>query len=66
MQVRPHDRLLPLPPFLVEGAQAGWDDIFDGLRLTGHFLGRDLLTERRAGVLAARERLIDRLRRIAG
>ena len=54
-------RLLPLPAFLVGDAAAGWDDILAGLRLTGHFLERDLLTDRRADVLAARERLIDRL-----
>jgi DNA repair protein RecO (recombination protein O) len=61
------DRLLPLPAFLVEGGgEAGWPDILDGLRLTGHFLRRDLLTERRATVLDARSRLVDRLNRIAG
>ncbi len=59
-------RLLRLPLFLREGGAAGWDDIFDGLRLTGHFLARDILTERRGAVLAARERLIERLRRVNG
>lgn len=59
-------RLLPLPPFLREGGAAGWEDILDGLALTGHFLARDVLIERRANVLAARERLIERMRRIAG
>jgi hypothetical protein len=34
------------------------DEIFDGLRLTGHFLARDLLIERQADVLGARERLV--------
>jgi DNA repair protein RecO (recombination protein O) len=58
------DRLLPLPSFLMEGGAAGWDDIFAGLRITGHFLARDLLIERQADVLGARERLTDRLRRI--
>lgn len=59
------DRLLPLPAFLLgEGAAAEWQDIFDGLRLTGHFLARDLLIERQADILAARERLVERLRRI--
>jgi DNA repair protein RecO (recombination protein O) len=61
------DRLLPLPAFLSSGSPAeGWPDIMAGLRLTGHFLARDLLIERQADVLAARERLIERLRRIAG
>ena len=60
------DRLLPLPRYLIGPANSpGWADIQDGLRLTGHFLTRDLLIERQAEVLAARERLVDRLQRIA-
>ena len=58
------DRLLALPDFLAGGGAADWTDILDGLRLTGHFLARDLLIERQADVLAARERLVDRLRRV--
>jgi DNA repair protein RecO (recombination protein O) len=57
------DRLMKLPPFLLAGGEAGWSDIFDGLTITGHFLARDLLIERQAEVLAARERLLERLRR---
>jgi len=60
------ERLLPLPPFLLEGGSASWAEILDGLRLTGHFLGRDLLTDRAAPVLDGRERLVERLRRAAG
>lgn len=60
------DRLLPLPPFVQEGGAAEWGEIFDGLRLTGHFLSRDLLTDRRAAILPARERLVERLRRVVG
>lgn len=61
------DRLLPLPPFLVEGGgEADWAEILDGLKLTGYFLDRDVLTERRAVVLDARIRLVERLRRIVG
>lgn len=56
-------RLLPLPPFLVRGGEAGWPDILDGLRLTGHFLERGIFIDRRRDVLAARERLLDRLKR---
>ncbi|HEY0012500.1 MAG TPA: DNA repair protein RecO [Allosphingosinicella sp.] len=62
------DRLLALPPFLVE-ARSGtpeWGEIRDGLKLTGHFLARDLLIDRQADILAARERLVDRLKRIGG
>ena len=60
------NKLLPLPQFLTGGGQAGWSDIIDGLRLTGHFLRRDVLTDRAAAVLDGRERLVERLRRAAG
>ncbi|WP_419810158.1 DNA repair protein RecO [Sphingomonas sp.] len=56
-------KLLPLPAFLRDGGAAGWPEIFDGLRLTGHFLARDILIDRRAPALAARERLVERLQR---
>lgn len=56
-------RLLPLPPFVVAGGAAEWADILDGLRLTGHFLERDVLIGRSAEVLAARGRLIERMKR---
>jgi len=59
-------KLLPLPAFVREGGQAGWPDILDGLALSGHFLMRDLITDRAAPVAASRERLIKRLRRAAG
>ena len=59
------DRLLPLPPFLIEGGAAEWRDVLDGLRITGLFLERDLLHGRAGDVLAARERLIERIRRVA-
>jgi DNA repair protein RecO (recombination protein O) len=38
----------------------------EGLRLTGDRLARDVLTDRRAEVLTARERLIERLKRMGG
>lgn len=57
------DRLLPLPGFLIEGGAGEWDEILSGLRLTGHFLERDLLQGRAVDILAARERLVDRLKR---
>ncbi|MBX3595667.1 DNA repair protein RecO [Sphingomonas sp.] len=56
-------QLFPLPPFLRHGGAAEWTDIMAGLRITGHFLARDLLHGRAAEVLAARARLIDRLKR---
>lgn len=57
------DRLLPLPAFLAKGGTADWPDILAALTLTGHFLARDLLGGRRLTPLAARDRLIDRLKR---
>jgi DNA repair protein RecO (recombination protein O) len=60
------DRLLPLPPFLRDGGEGGWPDILDGLRLTDHFLQRDLLQGRAADVHPARDRLVERLKRLAG
>lgn len=59
-------KLLALPPFLLRGGQANWADIAQGLKLTGHFLARDLLTGRAEQVLEARSRLEDRLRRAGG
>jgi DNA repair protein RecO (recombination protein O) len=60
------DRLLPLPQFLREGGRASWNDIAQGLELTGHFLLRDVLTDRAQPVAEARARLVDRLRRAGG
>jgi DNA repair protein RecO (recombination protein O) len=59
-------KLLPLPPFVLNGGTGAWPDILDGLALTGHFLMRDLLTDRSAPVGEARARLVERLRRAAG
>ena len=58
------DRLLPLPPFLREGARLGAEpsaeEIADAFRLTGFFLARDLfapsgapLPDARAAFLSA-------------
>jgi DNA repair protein RecO (recombination protein O) len=58
------DRLLPLPAFLLGGGAAEWSDVFAGLSLTRHFLARDLLIDRQADVMASRERLVDRLKRV--
>lgn len=60
------DRLLPLPAFLRHGGQGSWKDIADGLALTGHFLRRDILTDRSQALAAARARLVDRLHRAGG
>lgn len=64
---RPYSgRLLLLPRFLTVGGQADWREILDGLNLTGHFLQRDVLTDRSIPVAEARVRLVERLRRAAG
>jgi DNA repair protein RecO (recombination protein O) len=44
----------------------GWEGIRAGLRQTGLALERDLLTGRQGEVLAARERLVERLKRVGG
>jgi DNA repair protein RecO (recombination protein O) len=59
-------KLLPLPRFILEGGRAGWPEILDGLSLTGHFLLRDVITDRSAPVAEARIRLVERLRRAGG
>lgn len=59
-------KLLPLPRFVREGGSASWRDIIDGLALTGHFIDRDLLTDRNRPIGEGRTRLVERLRRGAG
>lgn len=56
-------RLLPVPAFLAGGGAPSWDDAFAGLRLTGFLLEHSVLTDRRVEILAARERLVTRLKR---
>ncbi|WP_174297220.1 DNA repair protein RecO [Sphingomonas bacterium] len=60
------ERLFALPTFLRDGGAAGWAEVIAALRITGHFLARDVLTDRRAAPLAARERLVERLRQAGG
>ena len=59
-------KLLPLPSFILEGGQASWPEILEGLELSGHFLLRDLITDRSAPVGLARSRLVLRLRKAGG
>lgn len=59
-------KLLPLPAFVREGGVAPWREITQGLDLTGHFLARDVLTDRSQPLAEARARLVDRLRRAGG
>lgn len=56
------DKLLALPAFLVAGGEGDRQAIFDGLRLTGHFLDRHVLASHRVQMPAARARLVDRFR----
>lgn len=56
-------RLFALPAFLVAGGAASGEEALAALAITGHFLARDVLTDRRRDVLAARERLVSRLQR---
>jgi DNA repair protein RecO (recombination protein O) len=60
------NRLLPLPGFIRDGGRASWEEIGQGLRLTGHFLLRDVLTDRARPAAEARDRLVERLRRAGG
>lgn len=60
------DRLLALPGFLLASGPARLDEVLAGLKLTGHFLTRDVFsqaTQRNASEPASRARLIARLRR---
>ena len=59
-------RLAALPAPLLGGGVASWEEIAAGMAFTGRFLERDLFTDRRAEILAARERLVERLKRVAG
>jgi DNA repair protein RecO (recombination protein O) len=57
------DRLFPLPSALLNGGDADWGDILAALRITGHFLDRDILADTRTDPRDARNRLFDRLKR---
>jgi DNA repair protein RecO (recombination protein O) len=60
-------RLLPLPGFLLgQGPPSGPAEWLAGLRLTGHFLGRDVLGHRHAGLPGPRLLLADRVAAMAG
>jgi DNA repair protein RecO (recombination protein O) len=59
-------KLLPLPAFVRQGGTASWQEIAQGLDLTGHFLLRDVLTDRARPIAEARDRLVERLRRAGG
>jgi len=52
-----------LPEIRQREQGADWGEILAALRVTGEALASDILTDRRAEPLVARERLIDRLKR---
>jgi DNA repair protein RecO (recombination protein O) len=60
------DRLLPLPRFLLGQGPSGPADWAAGLRLTGHFLARDVFGTHNKGLPAARDLLLDRVASLAG
>ncbi|MCB5943130.1 DNA repair protein RecO [Acidocella sp. KAb 2-4] len=57
------DRLLPLPAFLIEDVPARPEDCVAALRLTGHFLARDVFGARHKPLPPARAGLYERLSR---
>jgi DNA repair protein RecO (recombination protein O) len=59
-------KLLPLPAFVRAGGPSTWQEIAEGLDLSGHFLARDVLSDRSRPIFEARARLVDRLRRAGG
>ncbi len=60
-----HDKLLPLPEFLWREAPAGPADIVDGLVMTQYFLLHHVLSPHGLRLPDARERLLERMRRLA-
>ena len=59
-------KLLPLPRFIREGGTGNWDEILEGLALSGHFLMRDIIADRSAPVAEGRSRMVERMKRAAG
>lgn len=61
------EEMAVMPAALIEGREpAGWDEVAAGLLVTGRRVESDLLTGWRASLMAARERLIERLKRVGG
>jgi DNA repair protein RecO (recombination protein O) len=52
-------RLLRLPAFLIEDLDPDEAECLDGLKLTGHFLARDVFGARHKPLPPARERLYE-------
>jgi DNA repair protein RecO (recombination protein O) len=61
-----HDRLLPLPPFVAQASHAAdWQEIQDGLKLSGYFLEQQLLDKRAVRALESRQNLMQLLAELA-
>jgi len=59
-------RMLALPPSLRDTSSPSVEALREGLRVTGDRIARDVLSDRRGAILAGRERLVERLKRMAG
>jgi DNA repair protein RecO (recombination protein O) len=59
-------KLLLLPPFVIKGGGGSWEQILEGMALSGHFLMRDVVTDRLSPIGEARGRLVERMKRAAG
>jgi DNA repair protein RecO (recombination protein O) len=57
-----HDKLLPLPAFLLDETLGDRQAVIAGLGLTAYFIERHVLAPQGKGLPAARSRLVDRLR----
>lgn len=55
--------LLKLPDFLKGSTSPEWEQIFDGLALTGHFIEHQFFDGRRADAYVSRQMLVDRMKR---
>lgn len=53
------DRLFELPAFMLDDSEPNLADCLDGLRITGHFLARDVFGARHLPLPTARARLYD-------
>jgi len=61
-----HDKLLPLPGFLLGEGDPDPRAVAAGLTLTGYFLDRHLMQPQGRTLPEARTRLVERMRRAGG
>lgn len=57
-------KLLALPRFLIADERPGWPDLIDGFALTGYFLERNLLADRRISIMSGRQQMMARIARM--